>query len=93
MDEESEACQRGMALAANIMTEIQDIPLAEAKEAIVPLQGPRFWQKWATVNKKQNRMKLEDSESLGIENFFSKKRKEKDDIRKQQQAKAKQLPQ
>ena len=91
IDKESEACQRGRALAANIMIEIQDIPLAEAKEAIVPLQGPRFWQKWATVNKKQNLMKLEDSESLGIENFFSKKRQEKDNIRKQQQAKAKQL--
>ena len=91
VDADSPSCKRGQILASNIMNELNGIPAAEVKEIIVPLQGPNLWQKWARLNKKQNRMKWEDSGFLGVDSFNSEMRAKKETVRKDQLKKAKNL--
>ena len=91
VDTESSSCKQGQILASNIMEELKDIPAAEMKEVMVPLQGPNLWHKWAKLNKKQNRMKWEDSGFLGVESFNSEMRAGKETVRKDQLEKARNL--
>ena len=91
IDADSPSCKQSQILANNIMNELSDIPAAEMKEFMVPLQGPNLWHQWAKLNKKQNRMKWEDSGFLGVESFNTEMRAKKEIVRKDQLEKAKHL--
>ena len=91
VDTDSPYCKQGQILASNIMKTLKDIPAAEVKEVMVPLQGPNLWHKWANLDKKQNRMKWGDSGFKGLETFNSEMRARKEILRKGQLEKAKNL--
>ena len=84
VDTDSPSCKQGQILASNIIKELNDIPAAEVKEKMVPLQGPNLWHEWARFDKKQNCMKREDSGFSGIEAFHSEMRNQKELVRLQQ---------
>ena len=91
VDADSPSCKQSQILANHIMKTLNGIQAAEMKEIMVPLQGPNLWHKWAKLNKKQNRMKWEDSGFLGVESFNTEMRTGKETVRKDQLEKAKNL--
>ena len=91
VDVDSPSCKQGQTLASNIMNELNGKQPADVKDIMVPLQGPNLWHKWAELDKKENRMKWEDSGFLGVEGFSTKMKVEKKVVRKHQLEKAKTL--
>ena len=77
-------CQAGKKLAMKIMDVIKDIPPADVKGQMVPLQGPHLWHKWASLDKQQNRMKSDEMGYISLEEYHADKRKQKAKIRKDQ---------
>ena len=78
-----ESCERGKKLAMSIMDKIEGIDPNKLKTQL-PLQGPDLWHKWASFNKKQNRMKYEEMGNSGPEQFYQKMKKEKEKVRRDQ---------
>ena len=90
-EEDISPCKEGKTLALDIMKAIEGIPKSQIKDQMVPLQGSGLWRTWAKINKQQKRMKPEDMRNMGLEKFNHVKRKEKEDIRKNQLKKANEL--
>ena len=91
IDEDISPCQEGKTLALKIKKAVEGIPTSQVKDQMVPLQGSDLWRTWAKINKQHKRMKPEDMGNMGIEKFNHVKRKEKEDIRKNQLKKANEL--
>ena len=87
-EEENIACCQGKKLAEEIKQSLVGIAPFKVKEKLVPLQGPTLWHKWASYDKTQNCMRLEDTDSTKINDFKQKHFRWKKNIRKEQSEKA-----
>ena len=71
VDEDNEQCMKGRMLAEEVMANIKSVSPTAAKNTLLPIQGPRNWQQWATLNKESYR-KL-DSQGVSFKTVDKKK--------------------
>ena len=55
VDEDNEQCMEGKELAEEVMIKIKSVSSTAAKNTLLPIQGPKYWQEWATLNKESYR--------------------------------------
>ena len=71
VDEDNEQCMKGKLLAKEVMNDIMSVSPTQAKLKLLPIQGPKLWQKWAILNKESYR-KL-DSQKTNFKTVDTKK--------------------
>jgi len=81
VDENDKTCSLGFKVAEKVLVEVNKVPADKAKLMIFPLQGPKGWQKWAEIDKRQH--KEFGDQTMDLEKYNAKLKAEKMSIRQE----------